>query len=96
MGSSSDEMTGWVAVWIPDGVITREEMAEFGRDAIEAAKAQGAESVTIVMPGDRPDVTMTRIVLRLPVFIESPDWRGAREFADALSERAQRDEELVN
>lgn len=81
--------TGWVAVWVPDGVITREEMAEVGKPAIEAANAEGATSVTIGFSPER-HVTFSRIVLRLPVFIESPDWREARDFADALMERADR------
>jgi hypothetical protein len=81
--------TGWVAVWIPNGAITKEEMAQYGREAIEAAKAQDATSVTFAIGSDRL-ITMTRLVLTLPVFIESPDWREGREFADALQERADR------
>lgn len=81
--------TGWVAVWMPNGVITREEMAEIGKDAIEAAKAGGADTVTFPL-GDGRLITMARIVIRLPVFIESPDWREAQDFANALEERADR------
>lgn len=82
-------MTGWVAVWIPNDTITREEMAEVGKPAIEAAHAQNATSVTFPLEDGRL-ITMMRLVLRLPVFIESPDWREAQDFQNALEERAER------
>jgi len=83
------ESRGWVAIWMPSGLITKEQMAEIGKDAIEAAHEQGATSVTFPLP-DGQLITMMRLVVRLPVFIESPDWRESRDFADALQERADR------
>ena len=81
--------TGWVAVWVPNGPITREEMAEFGKPAIEAAYAQEAVTVTFALADGRL-ITMNRLLLILPVFIESPDWREAQDFQNALEERAER------
>ncbi len=86
------ESRGWVAIWVPNGPITKEEMAEFGKPAIEAAHDQNAVMVTFAIE-DRL-ITVSRLVVTLPVFIESPDWRESRDFADALEERADR--ELVN
>jgi len=80
--------TGWVAVWIPNGLISAQEMAEFGKPAIEAAYGQEATSVTFAI-GERL-ITMNRLVLILPVFIESPDWREAQDFQNSLEERADR------
>lgn len=83
-------MTGTATIWIPDGIITAEELGEYGRPAIEQAAREGQGACIVKLPDGR-EVALYRFSFRLPVFIESEDWQDAQEFAAALSQRASRD-----
>ena len=85
----SDEMKGTVAIWVPDGVITRDEMLT-ARPAFEAAIAQHKDTIVIHFDEDRPDVTCRRVIVVLPIFIESASAEQANALANVLSERADR------
>ena len=80
--------TGVTAIWYPvSGDITREEMSEL-REQISEAIRKGEGTLEVVMPDGR-EITLLRFIVPLPVFIESPDWREAEEFAAALAERKE-------
>ena len=83
------EMTGTVAIWVPDGPITREEMTAC-REAFEQALAEHADTVVLTLSDPDRVVTCRRQIIRLPIFIESHDAEAAESLAQALSQRADR------
>ena len=75
----------WIAIWVADQPIEKDEMADEGREAIEQAMAIGLMETVVLIRGEY--VTLTRHQFTLPIFIESPDHSEGIQFRDAIQQR---------